>query len=65
VPNYVLTYLGPDMAAGEITAVLVVYLSGVLYSLHLWPPPRPVRKAAVDVAGRRARAAAVKAGWVT
>jgi hypothetical protein len=32
-----------------------------------WPPPRrpPVRKAAVDMAGRRAQLAVVKAGWVT
>ena len=29
-----------------------------------WPPQRPVRKA-VDVAGRRALGAVVKAGWVT
>jgi hypothetical protein len=66
VPNFVITYLGPDMAAGEITATLIVYLSGVLLTLHLWPRPRRrARVTAGSMQRRRALLASVRNGWAT
>jgi hypothetical protein len=61
MPSFVITILGPDMAAGEITAVLVANLAGNLLGLHLWPPRRPVsRRHAVKVMAYRR---AFKARW--
>ncbi len=61
--TFIITYLGPDMAAGEITATLTVYLCGCLYGLHLWPRPRRPRVTARSLRRRRPLLAAVKGGW--
>jgi hypothetical protein len=50
-----------DATLNPATGALIVYLTGTVIGLRTWPPPRrPVRRAPVDMAGRRAALAVVK-----
>jgi hypothetical protein len=66
--TYILAQASPALLDPGLLAIItatMTFIGLTCLTQVWWPPQRPVRKAAVDVAGRRARLAAVKAGWVT
>jgi hypothetical protein len=61
--TFFITFGAPDPASVLLADLATCWALVFLAVAGLFPPRRPVRRAPVDMAGRRAALAVIKGGW--